>query len=86
METRHLNNIKTDNRLSNLRWGARHENDRDKSLSGSVKGTRNPAAKLTEDDVRAIRTMTAQEASKRFNINPGTAQRIIKRERWSHVQ
>jgi hypothetical protein len=84
-ETRHLNSVKTDNRLSNLRWGTHAENARDMAQTGRYDGARNPAAKLSEDDIRIIRTLTATEASKRYGIHKVHAHDIIRRKKWKHV-
>lgn len=41
-EARHLNDIKWDNRLSNLKWGTRGDNCRDFYRNGGVRGFNNP--------------------------------------------
>lgn len=86
METRHLNNIPGDNRISNLAWGTRAENGNDKRLAGSCRGTRNGNTRLTEDDVRAIRVMPAKEAASRYGITLGNVYHIKKGRIWSHVK
>lgn len=35
LDVRHLNNVRTDNRLENLTWGTRSENERDKAAHGT---------------------------------------------------
>jgi hypothetical protein len=86
METRHINNIPSDNRLSNLRWGTRAENDEDKRLAGSLKGTLNPKAKLTEEDVRSIRTMKTSDAVKKYGIHCNNVYLIKNRQTWKHIE
>lgn len=56
-ECRHLNGRETDNRLRNLKWGTRLENEEDKRRhrTGAFLGERNPGARLTRYQVRAIR-------------------------------
>ena len=49
MECRHLNGVRTDNRLVNLAYGTKLENARDKHLHGTMyKGERHHKAKLTD--------------------------------------
>lgn len=56
MECRHLNGVRDDNRLENLCWGTRKENQNDKIVHGnSLKGERNPYAKLSNEDVVEIK-------------------------------
>jgi len=52
------------------------------------RGERNRSAKLTEDDVRFIRQspLSISELAGKFDIDYTNILRIIRRERWSHVQ
>lgn len=55
--TRHLNDIPTDNRLDNLRWGTASENARDAIRNGRRGVNENaPRAKLSNKDIIVIRT------------------------------
>jgi hypothetical protein len=54
------------------------------------RGVENPAAKLTEDDVRAIRTLRRDgarltEIAARYPVHPMTIGEICRREIWKHV-
>lgn len=54
-------------------------------------GERNGAAKLTETDVRAIRRRhteghTQSAIGKVFGVSQQTVGRIVRRERWAHVE
>lgn len=54
-ECRHLDDDKTNNALSNLKWGTQHENTDDKIAFGTHRGENNTAAKLTEARVVKLR-------------------------------
>lgn len=59
-EARHLDGNKYNNALSNLCWGTRRENMADMIRHGtSPRGQRNGRVKLREEDVRAIRILSA---------------------------
>lgn len=52
-------------------------------------GEKNHQAKLTEDDVRKIRSMSEmrhEDIAKIFNVQRRQISRIIERKRWAHVK
>lgn len=88
-ETRHLNGDRSDNRAENLAYGTAAENAADRDLHGtSTRGERHGLAKLTADDVRAIRAATGvihRELAQRFGISRTHVSAIRRGEAWSHV-
>jgi len=89
-EARHLDNNRTNNHVTNLAWGTRAENDADKVSAGSVQGERNPAAKLSEEDVVEICKLhdnkhCINEIAKRFGVSTGCIGSIVRGDSWAHV-
>lgn len=90
-ETAHNNGVKTDNRADNLRWDTRPGNMADKLVHGTMyQGTRHDRAKVSEDQVRSIRSRwTAGETQISLASAYGLAQsqigRICRRESWKHL-
>ena len=87
-EVRHLNGRRDDDRADNLAWATHRENCADKVLHGTAqRGERNPTARLTEAQVRAIRA--SQEPAGRlalvFGVKPCTVRAVKARRRWAHV-
>lgn len=92
-EARHLDGNRTNPKLSNLRWGTHRENTDDRARHGhDRKGSQHHMAKITERDVRNIRTK-AQEPGvsvsvigREYGLSPATTHKIVRRELWRHVQ
>lgn len=74
-----------------LRWATPAENAADKTGQGTNQiGEKNSCAKLTEADVRSIRSLAERGCSGRkiaaqFGINKSTAWQIVARKKWRHV-
>lgn len=91
MECRHLNGIRNDNRLENLKWGTKKENEEDKKIHGSViKGESSPSSKLTNKKIIFIRQRkkegeTLMSLAKMFNVCESSISRIVNRITWKHI-
>ena len=88
-EVAHGDGSRDNNRADNLSWKTHKENCADKLAHGTAqRGSKNPASKLTEDQVREIRglldTTYRQVAAiaRRYGISAVTAHRIKSREVW----
>ena len=77
-----------DNRLSNLRWGTREENARDKFVAGTVaRGERHGRAKLSAAQVATIRERVAlgeniPSIANDFPVSYSTVMRVARGELW----
>lgn len=91
MECRHLDGDRENNAPSNLAWGTRAENHRDKAAHGtSPQGERHPMAKLDAAKVKALRARRQEGISfaalaEEFGVTPMTAHRAVTGKNWSHV-
>lgn len=77
--------------LAHLRWGSLLDNAADRWERGPgdvARGERVGTAKLTEDEVRAIRRAPTgpAETARRFGITPQTVWLIRTGQRWEHVR
>ncbi len=90
-QARHLNGIKADNRLCNLRWGFRAENEADKVLHGTRPfGVRVSVACLSDLKVRAGLALSAQGAPMRLvarvlGVTLVTWWKVVHGLTWKHV-
>lgn len=87
---RHLNDIKTDNRLENLAWGDYNSNVDDAHRNNRIKkGSNRYGSRLTEKDVDYIKSnsqKTGKELSNIYNVSEGLISMIKSGKKWSHVK
>ena len=79
------NKIRDDNDKGNLRWLTPDENRKERS---PPKGERNPMAKLSYDDVKAIRNYeyfrgVYSKLSRKFGVDRKTIKSVMRRETWA---
>ena len=89
-ESCHGDGVRTNDYIKNLRWGSRLENVADKVIHGTnPMGESHPIAKLSEDQVRQIRSLYSngylqREIAAMFGIGQTAVGRIVNRKSWSH--
>jgi len=94
-EINHKNGVRDDNRLENLEWVSRSENQlhRYRVLKHN-RGEDRPLAKLREDDVRIIRASyrkgerghTLRALAERFGVAPSVIRQVLSGRTWRFVQ
>lgn len=91
METRHVNGKSSDNRLENLSWSTKGENERDKERHGTANiGSRGMRRKLTSNQVERIRGMLAigvelAAIGRKFSVRWQTIQAIRDGKSWKNA-
>lgn len=88
---RHADRDPTNCCRTNLSWGTYVENEADKLAHGTTaRGENHGMRKLTEDDVREIRslcgTISDAEIGRRFGISGANVGYIKMRRTWNHVR
>ena len=91
MEACHNNGMKTDARLSNLRWDTPSANNMDKLLHGTmVHGEKVIQAKLSEASVAAIRSeyasgdKTQRDLAAAYGVTQSTISRVVRGTCWKY--
>ena len=91
-ESLHIDGNKLNNRLFNLKWGSKPENQRDRAKHGTdPKGERHGCSVLKEEDVLEIRKLYAEnkltntQIGERFGISRSHVSGICTRRFWKHV-
>lgn len=88
-EVAHGDGVRTNNAIANLRWATRAENFSDKKAHGTDNaGERHPLAKLTDDQVRDIRSSPRlqRELAEEYGIHQSHVSMIRSRRAWKHIQ
>ncbi|MFB7479520.1 HNH endonuclease [Streptomyces anulatus] len=91
MHAAHNNGVRTDNRLTNLRWATPADNNADKLRHGTAqRGERANNVKVTAADVVEIRRRltegeTQEALGREFGLTQTGVSRIKLRKNWRHV-
>lgn len=87
-ECRHLDGNPRNNNASNLAWGTRTENMRDKAIHGTERhGEDKPNHRITAEQARAIRTdhRPSRAVGRDYGISHTAVLRIRRGDRWRTV-
>lgn len=91
----HKNSDRTDNRLENLEWVTPQENVDHMVAAGryvnGFLGKRKPKARLSDDDVRAVRSMSlagvaGAEIARRYGMDPSHMRKVISGKFYQYVK
>lgn len=84
----HKNGIRSDCRLSNLRWDTVSGNHADKQKHGTAQvGVKNPYSRLTEEQARIVKYSgrPLKELASEFGVSFGCVDKIRYGQTWRHL-
>jgi len=87
----HLNGIRDDNRVENLEWTTRSENNFHAARrSGAYRGEKNGRSIVTREIVKSVRKMVSDGAkqvdvARHFNISRYHVNLIVHKKIWKHI-
>lgn len=88
-QVNHIDGNKQNNAKSNLEWSSGSDNEKHAHRTGlkTGRGSANSNAKLTANDVLAIRasTKTVNELMQEYGVGRSTIVNVIKGKTWTHV-
>ena len=91
-EVNHKNGVKSDNRLVNLEWNTRSENQKHSITIGlrSAKGVKNSQSKLSKNEVLEIRNkikkgFSGKKLSEKYGVSQQTISNIKSKYSWAHI-
>lgn len=91
MQGQHINDIRHDNRIENLKWGTHAQNMRDREQNRhTARGERQGHSRFSEEDVVEIRYHWAMGGTRKaiallFDTKPSTIKDIVTNRSWKHV-
>lgn len=90
-EINHLDGDRSNNRIDNLEWCTRSENEKHAYKIGlkTMVGGKNFHAKLTEEQVREIRNQSTSSyigLAVKYGVTPSCISSIMRRKTWKHVK
>ena len=85
----HKNFVRNDNRVENLEWVDSQQNmDHQVDAGRSLKGSKNPSAILTEEQVKEIKScdLSFKEMSLKYGVGIGAIEALRYGRTWKHIE